>query len=80
MKNDEDESELEDEVDEVGRTAGMTYADGEPLRVGPKENERDRHRWELDPASADDYVDRMHEQPDEAEPVRHMRHEHKQRH
>ncbi|HSP33855.1 MAG TPA: DUF6335 family protein [Thermoanaerobaculia bacterium] len=80
MKVEEDEQELEDVVDEIGRTNGVTYVDGEPLRVGPKEGERDRHRWELDPASADDYLDRMHEQPEEAEPVRHMGHVHKQRH
>jgi len=29
------------------------------LRFGEKERERDVHRWELDPASADDYEERM---------------------
>lgn len=36
----------------------VTYEDGEPLRVGQKERWRDCHRWELDPASSEDYVDR----------------------
>ena len=79
-EEEESELELEDEVDEIGKLSVLRYADGEPLRVGPKEKDRDKHRWELDPASADDYVDRMHEHPDEAEPLRHMRHEHKERH
>lgn len=46
------------EVDAIGRAAGVTYQDGEPLRAGPKEIERDEHRWELDPASSEDYGDR----------------------
>ena len=75
----DDEIELEDEVDDTGRNNGVVYVEGEPLRVGPKESDRDRHRWELDPASADDYVERMHQDPDEAEPVRHMAHVHRKR-
>ncbi|HXG59293.1 MAG TPA: DUF6335 family protein [Thermoanaerobaculia bacterium] len=51
----------QDMVDEIGRAAGVTYQEGEPLRVGEKEEERDRHRWELDPASAEDYVLRERE-------------------
>lgn len=46
------------EVDAIGRSAGVTYQDDEPLRAGPKELERDEHRWELDPASSEDYGDR----------------------
>ena len=87
MKVEEDEKELtpdaeleDDLVDEIGAITGLTYQEGEPLRVGRKEGDRDRHRWELDPASADDYVERTHEHPDEAEPLRHMKHEHKERH
>jgi hypothetical protein len=65
----------QDVVDEIGKTIGVTYQEGEPLRVGGKEEDRDKHRWELDPASSEDYVDRLHEEI-EAEPVRKMRHEH----
>jgi hypothetical protein len=61
------------EVDEIGRAMGVTYQDGEPLRAGPKEAERDRHRWELDPASAEDYRDRMVSTA-EAEPILRMCH------
>ena len=52
----------QDVVDELGRAAGVTYADDEPLRPEEKEAERDDHRWELDPASAEDYEERMREQ------------------
>jgi hypothetical protein len=45
-------------VDEVGRSIGVTYEDTEPLKVGEKERSRDKRRWELDPASSDDYIDR----------------------
>ena len=68
----------EDVVDAIGAEIGLTYHDDEELRAGDKERARDEHRWELDPASADDYVERVHEQP-EAEPVRHFRHEHQEK-
>lgn len=45
-------------VEEIGRAIGVTYQDGEELRAGEKERSRDRTRWELDPASAEDYKDR----------------------
>jgi len=45
----------QDIVDEIGRAIGVTYEEGEPLRVGQKEQERDEHRWELNPASAEDF-------------------------
>jgi len=51
----------QDVVDELGRAAGITYADDEPLRPEEKEAERDDDRWELDPASAEDYEERMRE-------------------
>lgn len=57
-----DESALDnDVVDEVGVAMGITYAADEQLRAGEKEAERDEHRWELDPASAEDYVERTHQ-------------------
>jgi len=52
----------QDVVDELGRAAGVTYAADEPLRLEEKEAERDDERWELDPASAEDYEERMREQ------------------
>jgi hypothetical protein len=45
----------QDVVDELGRAVGVTYNENEPLRLGEKEEERDRRRWELDPASSEDY-------------------------
>jgi hypothetical protein len=46
----------QDDVEEIGQAAGLTYADDEPLNAG-KVEERDRHRWELNPASADDRLE-----------------------
>jgi hypothetical protein len=44
----------QDVVDEIGEAAGLTYRDDEPLDSDRKVLDRDRHRWELDPASAED--------------------------
>jgi len=44
----------QDNVDELGEAAGITYQAEEPLNSDKKILERDRHRWELNPASADD--------------------------
>ena len=49
------------DLDAIGKAIGVTYADGEELKVGEKEERRDKHRWELDPASAEDYADRTKE-------------------
>lgn len=46
-------------VDELGVALGLTYEDNEPLQCGGKVNARDRHRWELDPASSEDYKARV---------------------
>ena len=46
-------------VDDIGRSIGVTYEDHEELKVGDKERSRDIRRWELDPASSDDYLDRV---------------------
>jgi len=46
------------DVDEIGKAMGVAYADGEELKIGEKEEGRDKHRWELDPASSEDYADR----------------------
>jgi hypothetical protein len=48
-------------VDEVGRALGVEYAAGEELSSTGKIEDRDRHRWELDPASSEDYPARTHQ-------------------
>lgn len=48
----------QDRVDDIGKALGVEYQDNEELRASDKIAERDRHRWELDPASAEDYRDR----------------------
>jgi hypothetical protein len=45
----------QDRVDDIGKALGVQYDDNEELKAGDKISERDRHRWELDPASAEDY-------------------------
>ncbi len=45
----------QDVVDEIGRALGVEYADDEELQGGDEITDRDRHRWELDPASKDDF-------------------------
>jgi hypothetical protein len=49
----------QNDVGDIGRAMGIDYADNEELKAGEKERERDRHRWELDPASSEDYGDRV---------------------
>ncbi len=44
----------QDIVDELGAAAGLVYRDDEPLNSDAKILDRDRNRWELNPASADD--------------------------
>jgi Family of unknown function (DUF6335) len=46
------------QVDDIGTAMGVTYAADEELKAGEKERSRDKHRWELDPASSDDWKDR----------------------
>ncbi len=48
----------QDIVDDIGKALGVEYQDNEELKGADKITERDRHRWELDPASSDDYKDR----------------------
>ena len=45
----------QDRVDDIGKALGVEYQDNEELKAVDKIAERDRHRWELDPASAEDY-------------------------
>ena len=42
-------------VDDIGKALGVQYEDDEELKGSDKVIERDKHRWELDPASAEDY-------------------------
>jgi Family of unknown function (DUF6335) len=48
----------QDIVDDIGKALGVQYEDNEELKPADKVAERDKHRWELDPASSDDYKDR----------------------
>jgi hypothetical protein len=48
----------QDLVDDIGRAVGVEYQDTEELKGAAKLEERDRHRWELDPASSEDFKDR----------------------
>jgi hypothetical protein len=48
----------QDIVDDIGKALGVEYQDNEELRASDKVIERDRHRWELDPASSEDYKSR----------------------
>jgi len=45
-------------VDEIGKALGVEYQDAEELRGSEKVSDRDKHRWELDPASSEDYKNR----------------------
>jgi hypothetical protein len=48
----------QDIVDDIGKALGVQYDDNEELKGADKLEERDKHRWELDPASSDDYKER----------------------
>ena len=45
----------QDVVEDIGKALGVTYNDNEELQGADKLVERDKHRWELDPASSEDY-------------------------
>jgi hypothetical protein len=45
----------QDRVDDIGKALGIQYQDDQELQGGDEVAERDRHRWELDPASSDDW-------------------------
>src|SRR2546430_6017041 len=46
-------------TEETGAAMGITYADDETLKIGEKDRGRDKPRGELDPASSEDYRDRL---------------------
>lgn len=45
-------------VDDIGKALGIEYQDDEELKASDKVVQRDKHRWELDPASSEDYKER----------------------
>lgn len=49
----------QDIVDEIGKAAGVTYQDDEPLNFGAKVAAHDEKRWELNPASSEDFQQRQ---------------------
>jgi len=48
----------QDIVDDIGKAVGVEYEDNEELKGDKKISDRDRRRWELDPASSEDYDER----------------------
>ena len=48
----------QDVVEDIGKALGVEYQDAEELRGSDKVADRDKHRWELDPASSEDYKNR----------------------
>ena len=55
----------QDLVEEIGKAVGLTYEDAEPLHTDEKVAKRDVNRWELNPASSEDYEERLHAQREE---------------
>lgn len=58
----DDADQLEDagdgEIDAMGKAAGLTDPRGKPLDLEANLDRKDKHRWENDPASADDAKER----------------------
>jgi hypothetical protein len=48
----------QDIVDDIGKAVGIEYQDNEELKGADKVEKRDKKRWELDPASSEDWEDR----------------------
>jgi hypothetical protein len=57
----------QDVVDELGDAYGISYDSEEPLNTEEKFLERDRNRWELDPASAEQYDEEDEEDEEDDE-------------
>lgn len=55
----------QDVVDELGEAVGLQYEDDEPLDYDRKVLDRDRKRWELDPASALTQGDELENEQDD---------------
>ena len=52
----------QNDTEDMGKAMGIAYNADEELKVGEKERSRDKNRWELDPASSEDYQDRAREE------------------
>ena len=52
----------QDNVDQIGAALGVEEQDEKPLATTEKIAGRDDHRWELDPASSEDFGERQREQ------------------
>jgi hypothetical protein len=52
----------QNDVEEMGKAMGVTYARDEELKGGDKVRGRDKHRWELDPGSSEDYAGRARDE------------------
>jgi hypothetical protein len=48
----------QNDVDRIGHALGLEEQDGKPLATTEKLEGRDRERWELDPASSEDFSER----------------------
>ena len=57
----------QDVVDQLGEAAGLNYRDNEPLDYDAKVLDRDRNRWELNPASALDQDKELENEEDDEE-------------
>lgn len=58
MLDETDTDETLGEIDATGAAAGIAGSDRKPLADEDPIAKRDAHRWELDPASAEDAKDR----------------------
>jgi len=70
----------QDIVDELGRAAGIEFQDNQPLRTHDEVlADRDHHRWELDPRSAEDLSEHLTEggSLEELEPLNKTKHNRK---
>ena len=52
----------QDNIDAIGTALGVVEQDEKPLATTEKIEGRDDHRWELDPASSEDFEQRQREQ------------------
>ena len=52
----------QNDVDEAGKAMGIVYASDEELQGGDKVQNRDKNRWELDPASSEGYPGRARDE------------------
>jgi len=53
----------QEDVDRIGTALGVVEQDEKPLATTEKIEGRDRDRWELDPASAEDFEERQRTEP-----------------